>query len=448
MLRKIVLSGVGLLLLATPLLASAQSVNEQIASLLALVKSLQAQIVALQAQSGGQSFCHNFNSDLTVGSSGDDVSALNQALSSSGVNTTGNTSYFSENNAGDVVSFQAKYGIRQTGYVGPLTRAKLNALYKCGTQQTQSNQSTALSCGNGNDYYDGGEGVDTLTYAGKRSDFTITQNANGSYTFKDTVPCRAGTDTVVNTEQFYFADGLYTLQNLNPDFISQSTSDASTSAAPSTVSGTSPTISSFVASPTSIALGEQSKLGWWTSGANICRLIVNGDGLGTVPVNGNQIVSPTVNTEYTLRCGTQTTSSDGGSVTTNEVSRSVKVTVTTSTSVSTGALKIGSVHTGVNGLVSSKDPFVFEWSGVGIASDIPIKVYIVTGLNTINIGQIYSNGGVQTTTLDSINTILAPYPPSVTLLQSGDAYLLLKTKTLDAAKYSDTKKGPFPFVVE
>ena len=31
-----------------------------------------------------------------------------------------------------VKKFQAKYGIKQTGYVGPLTRAKLNALYGCG----------------------------------------------------------------------------------------------------------------------------------------------------------------------------------------------------------------------------------------------------------------------------------------------------------------------------
>ncbi|MDO8552845.1 MAG: peptidoglycan-binding domain-containing protein [bacterium] len=142
MLKRILFSGVGLVILATPLLASAQSVNEQITSLLALIKSLQAQIVALQAQSGGQSFCHNFNNDLTVGSSGDEVSALNQALSSSGINTTGNTSVFDENNAGDVVSFQAKYGIRQTGYVGPLTRGKLNALYGCRNNQQQT-QTTA-----------------------------------------------------------------------------------------------------------------------------------------------------------------------------------------------------------------------------------------------------------------------------------------------------------------
>lgn len=89
----------------------------------------------------GRPFCHNFSSDLTVGNGGDDVSALNQALALSSIDTTSNTSLFTENTAGDVVSFQAKYGIRQTGYVGPITRERLNTLYGCGNNQ-QSTQPT------------------------------------------------------------------------------------------------------------------------------------------------------------------------------------------------------------------------------------------------------------------------------------------------------------------
>ena len=106
------------------------------------INSVEAALNGGTPATSGQSFCHNFNSDLTVGSTGDDVSALNQALSSAGVDTTGNTALFTENNAGDVVSFQAKYGIRQTGYVGPLTRAKLNSLYGCSSNQQSTTPTT------------------------------------------------------------------------------------------------------------------------------------------------------------------------------------------------------------------------------------------------------------------------------------------------------------------
>jgi hypothetical protein len=83
---------------------------------------------------GGTAFCYNFNTDLTVGSRGVDVQALIYALRFSGINPTSRIytrtyTVFDETTSGDVISFQAKYGIRQTGYVGPLTRAKLNELY-------------------------------------------------------------------------------------------------------------------------------------------------------------------------------------------------------------------------------------------------------------------------------------------------------------------------------
>lgn len=139
-------------MLSSPALASAAGLTSaQVQSILSLLSAFGAdQSVITNVQtalnggaptSGSSSFCYNFNNDLTVGNSGADVSSLNKALTSSGIDTTGNTASFSENTAGDVVSFQAKYGIRQTGYVGPITRAKLNALYGCGSNQ-QSTQPT------------------------------------------------------------------------------------------------------------------------------------------------------------------------------------------------------------------------------------------------------------------------------------------------------------------
>lgn len=81
-------------------------------------------------------WCHTFDRDLTVGSSGYDVIGLNQALRTSNIGTTDNSSSYDKNTANGVIAFQARYNIRQTGYVGPMTRAKLNALYGCRIGQT------------------------------------------------------------------------------------------------------------------------------------------------------------------------------------------------------------------------------------------------------------------------------------------------------------------------
>ena len=96
-----------------------------------------------------QSFCHTFNTDLTVGSRVD-VSDLRKVLSLNGFSQVGSAQNpfksasgpdFNENDATNVVKFQAKYGVRQTGNVDSITRAKLNSLYGCSLNQNQLNQS-------------------------------------------------------------------------------------------------------------------------------------------------------------------------------------------------------------------------------------------------------------------------------------------------------------------
>ena len=117
--------------------AQAIDVQALIAQLRAQIQSLLQQISELQAQQGTtQTWCHTFNNNLGVGNTGDDVTALYTVLTKEGIisqyDSPGSVRMqFYEENASSVIKFQAKYGIIQTGYVGPLTRAKLNSLYGC-----------------------------------------------------------------------------------------------------------------------------------------------------------------------------------------------------------------------------------------------------------------------------------------------------------------------------
>jgi len=146
--------------LATAILCSAGFVSAQTADNSALIAQLQAQIAQLTAQlqqlitqQGGQTWCHTFNTYLVAGTHDSSVltpgsvASLQTALEKEGFltrndagldsgPTTGLPAVFGKNTAAGVVSFQGKYNIRQTGTVGPITRAKLNSLYGCGTTPT------------------------------------------------------------------------------------------------------------------------------------------------------------------------------------------------------------------------------------------------------------------------------------------------------------------------
>ena len=72
-----------------------------------------------------------FSKDLTVGSSGADVTALQNALAVSPA-----TGYFGSITKAAVVAYQKAHGISATGYVGPLTRASLNSSTVVSTPST------------------------------------------------------------------------------------------------------------------------------------------------------------------------------------------------------------------------------------------------------------------------------------------------------------------------
>ncbi|MDO8529916.1 MAG: hypothetical protein Q7S10_00680 [bacterium] len=113
----------------------AASNQEMINSLIRQIAILQAQLAELQAQQNGTPpWCYTFNTNFGVGAAGTNVDAVIIALEKEGItqfNVANLPARYNETIAEAVVKLQAKYGIMQTGYVGPLTRAKLNSFYRC-----------------------------------------------------------------------------------------------------------------------------------------------------------------------------------------------------------------------------------------------------------------------------------------------------------------------------
>ncbi len=119
----------------TPLAAQAQSVSDlqaQINALLAQIAALQGQLAGAPAAapaSGSGDACYNYTRNLTVGSRGDDVSALQGVLASKGDLQVSPTGYFGPLTKAALAKFQAREGISPAaGYFGPITRAKVKAM--------------------------------------------------------------------------------------------------------------------------------------------------------------------------------------------------------------------------------------------------------------------------------------------------------------------------------
>ena len=142
-----------------PAVAQAQTVEDlqaQISSLLAQISSLQAQLSGMTGGGSTSGFVHVFNQNLSLGDSNDEVKALQQALDLQGCFTFGSyTGYFGPITRDAVNCFQSKYASEvltplglsgATGFVGPGTRAKLNALFGTagvpGTPETPSDPGT------------------------------------------------------------------------------------------------------------------------------------------------------------------------------------------------------------------------------------------------------------------------------------------------------------------
>lgn len=98
--------------------------------------------VSAQSSSGTTTWCHDFNINLGIGKKGPEVTALQIALNKEGLFNSAylGGNYFGKITRYAVIKFQEKYSseillpvglTNGSGFVGPLTRSKLNALYGC-----------------------------------------------------------------------------------------------------------------------------------------------------------------------------------------------------------------------------------------------------------------------------------------------------------------------------
>lgn len=123
----------------------------------AQISALLAQIAALQAQIGGGSASTGtsvqFNMDLTMGSKGADVTALQQWLVSKGflkMPAGVAYGYFGAVTKSAVAAWQASAGISPaSGYFGPISRAKVNAAASTGGSTGGNTGGSVSLAGNG-----------------------------------------------------------------------------------------------------------------------------------------------------------------------------------------------------------------------------------------------------------------------------------------------------------
>ena len=142
-----VVAGLGLIAssFAFAVPAKAQSTSD----LQAQINALLAQIAALQG--GSASASASFTMDLTLGSSGAEVTALQNWLISKGYSIpAGATGYFGAQTQSALAAYQAANGISPAaGYFGPITRAKVNAMAGGSTGGNTGGNTGGLSGGAG-----------------------------------------------------------------------------------------------------------------------------------------------------------------------------------------------------------------------------------------------------------------------------------------------------------
>jgi peptidoglycan hydrolase-like protein with peptidoglycan-binding domain len=119
--------------------------SAQVAALEAQIASLQAQLSA--SQGGSSMMSTTFTMDLTIGSTGSQVTALQTWLISKGYSIpAGATGYFGTQTQAAVAAYQAANGISPAaGYFGPITRAQVNSMAGSTTTTTTTTGGTTTT---------------------------------------------------------------------------------------------------------------------------------------------------------------------------------------------------------------------------------------------------------------------------------------------------------------
>jgi hypothetical protein len=152
---------------------------------------------------------------------------------------------------------------------------------------------------------------------------------------------------------------------------------------------TKPVIVRFAAAPSSINSGQSSLLSWATTGASTVTI---NNGVGSVPVNGSQSVSPTTTTTYTLTA----TSSDGVTAVTAAVT--VTVAGTPAAPVQILTFSASPAYSPASGA-----PVVLSWTTANATSTI------ITGTGAP--GSVPVNGSVTVNPTSNSDYTLTAYGP-------------------------------------
>jgi hypothetical protein len=193
-----VVAGLGLVLASFAPVAKADTTSDlqaQIASLLAQISSLQAQLGTTTTTSSSSMM---FTTDLTIGSTGASVTALQNWLISKGFTiSAGATGYFGAQTKAALAAYQAANGISPAaGYFGPITRAKVNAAAGSTTTTTTGGTTTTTTTGT----LSGNEGsIDNFKVIGATNTSLNASDSDTVYGFEFKA---GGSDLAVNRIDF------------------------------------------------------------------------------------------------------------------------------------------------------------------------------------------------------------------------------------------------------